>query len=99
MDNQIFSIVRAWVFRRDRRHGRFKIKEKYFPFGKTFIFYSRKYKNNWVLCGKTKAKEGELLENWLPKLAWVSSKKHVMLGLAGVFGGSLCAAREEGTTI
>lgn len=73
----IFNILRAWVFRRDRRHGRIVNKEKYFPSGRTYAFDNRLYKDNWVLVGKKKAKKGEVQEKWLPKIAWVKSSKYI----------------------
>lgn len=89
LDKKIFDILRAWVFRRDRRNARIKIKEKYFPEGKTYVFDGREYKNNWVLCGRTKSKTSELVENWLPKLTWVASAKYVSVrGKASVYDGN-----------
>jgi RNA-directed DNA polymerase len=77
IDRLIHNILRAWVFRRDRRHGKHKVKEKYFPSNREFTFQGRKYKNQWTLVGKKKSKDGEILENHLPKLAWVQSEKFV----------------------
>ena len=37
LNHSVFQILRAWVFRRDPRHGRNKIKEKYFPSGNTYF--------------------------------------------------------------
>lgn len=90
LDNRIFSILRSWVFRRDKRHGRRIVKENYFPSGKVYSFDNRTYHNNWVLCGKTKAKDsGIITENFLPKLAWVSSNKFVKVKLdASVYDGN-----------
>lgn len=77
MDRLIFQILRSWVFRRDKRHGRKKVKEKYFPSGKTYIFDGNHYKNNWVLNGKQKL-PGEIIDDiFLPKLSWIKSRKHV----------------------
>jgi RNA-directed DNA polymerase len=73
----IFQKLRAWSFRIDKRHGRQKVKEKYFPSDKTFYFENRKYEDNWTLCGKTKDKDGVVKENFLPKLSWIKSKKWV----------------------
>lgn len=78
MDYKIFNILRAWVFRRARKNrGRTETKEKYFPDNQTFKFEGRLYKDNWVLTGQQKDEEGEILHNFLPKLAWVKSSKHV----------------------
>lgn len=76
LTNSIFKKIRAWVFRRDTRNGRIKIKEKYFPKGKTYYFDGSTYQDNWILCGKKKTTEG-LKENFLPHIVWVKSKKHV----------------------
>ena len=79
MDRQIFQILRAWVFRRDRRRGRIAVKQKYFPLGRTFQFDKRQYKNNWVLCASKKAKGDVLEERFLPKLAWIQSSKYIKI--------------------
>lgn len=74
LDYSIFNQVRAWVFRRKSKglRSRTKLKEKYFPSGKTFVFKGKSYKNNWILVGQTKVKE-EIKENFLPKMVWVGS--------------------------
>lgn len=69
--------LRAWAFRRDKRHGRKKVKEKYFPSGKTYNFDSTKHQNNWILFGKEKDKNNEVIEAWLPRLSWIKSKKWI----------------------
>ena len=76
MDFLIFQILRAWVFRRDPRHGRMAIKPKYFPEGRTYIFDQRRYSDNWVLVGRQKLKNGKIDEKFLPKMAWVQSLKY-----------------------
>jgi len=78
MDYKIFNILRAWVFRRARKNrGRLETKEKYFPSNQTYKFDGRLYKDNWVLTGQQLGKKGEKMHNFLPKLAWVKSSKHV----------------------
>lgn len=77
IDNEIFSILRSWVFRRDRRHGRRHIKEKYFPSGNKYIFNQKTHKDNWILCGQEYIKSGQLDRNFLPRMTWVNSIKHV----------------------
>jgi RNA-directed DNA polymerase len=72
----IFRKLRAWVFRRDTRNGRRKVKEKYFPSGKTYYFDGSSHKDNWILNGKKKTTAG-LKENFLPHIVWVKSRKHV----------------------
>lgn len=76
MDFLIFQILRAWVFRRDPRHGRMAIKSKYFPEGRTYMFDKRRYSDNWVLVGRQKLKNGKIDEKFLPKMAWVQSLKY-----------------------
>ena len=76
MDFLIFQILRAWVFRRDPRHGRMAIKPKYFPEGRTYLFDQRRYSDNWVLVGRKKLKNGKIDEKFLPKMAWVQSLKY-----------------------
>ena len=88
MDSLIFAILRAWVFRRDRRHGRIYLKEKYLPSGQTYTFQQRKYANNWVLVGTQKDKKGIPSTIFLPKLAWVSSAKYVKVsGTHSIYDG------------
>nr|YP_009184798.1 putative reverse transcriptase, intron maturase and HNH endonuclease [Jenufa perforata]ALO62923.1 putative reverse transcriptase, intron maturase and HNH endonuclease [Jenufa perforata] len=70
----IFEKLRAWVFRRGQ--GRYKLKERYFPSGKTYIFQGRSYQDNWILNGKTKTTHG-LEENFLPQMFWIASEKYV----------------------
>jgi len=77
MDHLIFQILRSWVFRRDRRNGRLVIKQKYFPSGKVYEFDGRSYQDNWILCGKSKGKNNQIKEIWLPRLSWVSSINYI----------------------
>ncbi len=78
LNYMIFGMLRAWVFRKDTRNGRLKIKQKYFPSGRTYIFQGRTYKDNWVFCGKSK-KNNKIVENFLPQLFWVQSSKFVKI--------------------
>ena len=71
LDYQIYQIIRAWVFRRDRRNSKKQIKEKYFISGKVYTFQERQYQNNWIFYIKTKNYKNQTLKNWLPKLAWL----------------------------
>jgi RNA-directed DNA polymerase len=88
MDFAIYHILRSWVFRRDRRHGRMRVKEKYFPSGESFVYEGRSYKNNWVLVGKKVLKHSRTDVIFLPKLSWVSSVKHVKVrGLSSIYDG------------
>lgn len=86
LDRLIFQIIRAWVFRRDKRHGRKIVKEKYFPSGRSYTYQGRTYQNNWVLVGQTKEKGGTIKDNFLPKLSWIESEKYVKVkGSASVY--------------
>lgn len=71
----IFQMLRAWVFRRDTRNGRIKVKERYFPSGKTYTYDGTDHQNNWILNGKQLDKDGKMKEIWLPNIVWVKSKK------------------------
>lgn len=87
MGHLIFQKLRAWVFRRDTRNGRLKIKEKYFPKEKEYSFGGTTHKDNWTLCGQQKSKLG-LKENFLPSIAWVKSEKFVKIkGAKSPFDG------------
>ena len=70
----IYQKIRAWVFRRDTRNGRTKVKQQYFPNGKIYIYEGTKHKDNWVLTGKQFDKNGIIQEIWLPHLVWIKSK-------------------------
>jgi RNA-directed DNA polymerase len=78
LEYNIFGMIRAWAFRRDTRKGRLTVKQKYFPSGQSFLFDGRTYKDNWILVGKIK-KKGKLVQNFLPRLSWVQSGKHVKI--------------------
>jgi len=89
IDNIIYQQLRAWAFRRAIRQGRKKVKEKYFPPGKTYVFQGRKHQANWILNGFTKNKKGEERENNLPKLSWIKSEKHIKVkSTASVYDGN-----------
>lgn len=86
IDNIIYQQIRAWVFRRAIRQGREKVKEKYFPSGKVYKFQGQEHKANWILNGSTRGKNGILKENYLPKLQWIKSEKHIKVkGNASVY--------------
>jgi RNA-directed DNA polymerase len=76
VSHMIFQKIRAWVFRRDTRNGRLVIKQKYFPEGREWSFHGTMHKDNWVLYGECKSKDG-VKTVFLPHLAWVKSEKHV----------------------
>ena len=75
----IHQKLRAWVFRRDTRNGRIKVKQRYFPNGKTYYYDGTRHQDNWTLTGKQLGKKGEMQEIWLPHMAWVKSKKWVKI--------------------
>nr|YP_009184903.1 putative reverse transcriptase, intron maturase and HNH endonuclease [Jenufa minuta]ALO63006.1 putative reverse transcriptase, intron maturase and HNH endonuclease [Jenufa minuta] len=77
LTHSIFQKIRAWVFRRDTRSGKLRIKEKYFPSGKVYNFDGKQHLDNWILVGKSKVKGDTFRENFLPHLSWVCSRKHV----------------------
>jgi RNA-directed DNA polymerase len=79
LDYIIFNQIRAWVFRRKSKglRSRTKLKDKYFPEGKKYLFRGKNYQNNWILNGKTVIKTSKVEENFLPKMTWVGSAQHV----------------------
>lgn len=79
LEFMIFGMLRAWAFRRDTRNGRLKIRQKYFPSGHTYVFQGRTYSDNWILVGQTKKKSGTTVNNFLPRLSWVKSSKHIKI--------------------
>jgi RNA-directed DNA polymerase len=84
---EIFGMLRAWVFRRDTRNGRLKVKQKYFPSGKTYKFQGRLYKDNWVLNGQS-SKGKKKVSNFLPQISWIGSEKHIKIqGTRSPFDG------------
>nr|AYQ94382.1 hypothetical protein [Chloromonas rosae] len=77
LTHRIFQVLRAWVFRRDKRHSKKKVKEAYFPTGKSYTFGGKVHKDNWILVGKKKLKSGVIATIFLPHISWVTSTKHV----------------------
>jgi len=76
----IYLKLRAWVFRREKRGnkmGRYALRSKYFPNKGTYYYDGKVHNGNWVFVGKKKTKDGASKWNFLPYLAWVSSRKHV----------------------
>nr|YP_009370368.1 putative reverse transcriptase/maturase [Bulboplastis apyrenoidosa]ARO90857.1 putative reverse transcriptase/maturase [Bulboplastis apyrenoidosa] len=85
----IFKKLKSWVFRRDTRNGRQKVKEKYFPSGQTYTFDGVKHEDNWVFYGECRDKRNEIRKAWLPHLVWVKSRKWVKVkGKASVYDGN-----------
>lgn len=90
LTNAIFEKLRAWVFRRDTRNGRRVVKQKYFPSGKTYLYDGTDHKDNWILNGKKKLKGGAIVENYLPHIVWVKSRKHIKVkGDASPYSGDI----------
>ena len=79
LNHSVFQILRAWVFRRDPRHGRNKIKEKYFPSGNTYFYDGKTYNDNWTLVGKIKDSKNNTKTNFLPKFTWIKKKKYIKI--------------------
>lgn len=73
----IFQKLRAWVFRRDTRNGKLKVKENYFPSGCSYTYDSSTHQDNWVLVGRQKDEKKGTKEVYLPHMVWVKSRKHV----------------------
>lgn len=77
LDNLLYQMLRAWVFRRDKLNNRTKVKEKYFPSGNTYTYKGIIHTDNWVLTGKKKLKNEKINTIFLPKFSWNKSKTHI----------------------
>lgn len=89
VDSNIFGMLRAWVFRRDRRNNREEIKEKYFPSNKTYVFRNVEHKDNWIFSGQTKLKNNKTKNIHLPRLQWIKSTNYVkVIGSSSVYDGN-----------
>lgn len=88
-DYSIYQILRKWVFRRNKRQGKTKVKEDYFPAGKIYTYQGQTHKNNWVLNGETKHKvTNAKVTNHLVKLSWITSEKYVKVkGEKSIYDG------------
>jgi RNA-directed DNA polymerase len=87
--NQIHNKIRAWVFRRDTRNGRLKIKQTYFPSGRIWTFDESTHQDNWILYGKQTLTNNQIKEAWLPHMVWVKSQKWVKIqGTASIYDGN-----------
>ena len=71
----IFQKLRAWVFRRDTKNGRYYVKEKYFPSGKTYNFNGEIHHSNWVLVGYKKDAKNQVKQIYLPHMSWIKGPK------------------------
>ena len=74
----LFQMLRHWVFRRHPNSARSVVKEKYWPSERTYYYDETKHQDNWVLCGKD-LKKGVLVENHLPQMHWIHSRKFVKI--------------------
>lgn len=89
LNHTTYQILRAWVFRRDKRHGRNVVKEKYFESGNTYSFRGKEYSDNWILVGRKKMENGEIKTNYLPKFTWTESQRHIkVIGDASIYDGN-----------
>lgn len=75
LTNLIFQKLRAWVFRRDTKNGRYYIKEKYFPSGNTYNFNGNNHQSNWVLVGEKKDSKNRVKQIYLPHMSWIKGPK------------------------
>jgi RNA-directed DNA polymerase len=90
LDNVIYHQLRAWVFRRAIRIGRTKVRDKYFPTGRTYIYQGRSYKANWVLTGlESNGENRKPRTNYLPKLSWIQSTNYIKVqGSRSIYDGN-----------
>eukprot|EP00879_Flechtneria_rotunda_P000003 GHRR01000003.1.p1 GENE.GHRR01000003.1~~GHRR01000003.1.p1 ORF type:complete len:543 (+),score=-119.74 GHRR01000003.1:611-2239(+) len=89
VDNIVYQQLRAWVFRRAIRHGRERVKDKYFPSNLTYKFQGREYKANWIINGTKKLKDDKRVTIYLPKISWIKSRKFVKVKAdASVYDGN-----------
>jgi hypothetical protein len=49
LDHDIFQKIRAWVYRWHPTWGCDKIKQKYFPKNKSWIFRGKAHQDDWIL--------------------------------------------------
>ena len=66
-------------FRRDRRHGREYVKEKYFPSGNQYNYRGKLYTHNWILVGSKKVNQTITEKNFLPLFSWTASQTHIKI--------------------
>jgi group II intron reverse transcriptase/maturase len=80
LDHDIFQKIRAWVYRRHPTWGRDKIKQKYFPKNKSWIFRGKAHQDNWILYDSYTTAFKVKKEYYLVKLSWIASHKHIEVG-------------------
>nr|QUO99051.1 hypothetical protein [Oedogonium sp. 260-2_chl] len=79
LTHYIHQKLRVWAFRRNNRNTKKSLKEKYFPSGNTYTFDGNLHKDNWILNGTKKLKDGKMKTIYLPHMSWIKSKKHVKI--------------------
>lgn len=79
LDYLLYQMLRSWVFRRDRRHGREYVKEKYFPSGNQYNYRGKLYTHNWILVGSKKVNQTITEKNFLPLFSWTASQTHIKI--------------------
>lgn len=79
LDYLLYQMLRSWVFRRDRRHGREYVKEKYFPSGNQYNYRGKLYTHNWILVGSKKVNQTITETNFLPLFSWTGSQTHIKI--------------------
>lgn len=77
LDHDIFQKIRAWVYRRHPTWGRDKIKQKYFPEKRSWLFKGKVYQDNWILYDSCTTAFGVKRGYYLVKLSWIASHKHI----------------------
>jgi RNA-directed DNA polymerase len=74
LDNQIHQKLRAWALRRHPTWAKERTLRKYFLSG-IWPYQGKKYNDKWVLAAENP--DNPTLPNFLIRLAWIPSKKHV----------------------
>lgn len=77
LDHDIFQKIRAWVYRRHPTWGRDKIKLKYFPERRSWIFQGKAHQDNWISYDSYTTAFGVKKEYYLVKPSWIASHKHI----------------------
>lgn len=74
LDFFIFKKLKSWVFRNTPYRN--KKKQFFFPENRNWLFHRHVSNTRWVLFCFRKQKRKTSIENFLLKLAWISSIKH-----------------------
>jgi hypothetical protein len=80
LDHDIFQKIQAWIYRRHPTWGHDKIKQKYFPKNKSWIFRGKAHQANWILYNFYTTAFKVKKEYYLVKLSWIASHKHIEVG-------------------